>query len=157
MNVLCKFYYLWIRNQNLFILDLFYINLIFYIYIFLCVCVCVSVCVCVFVCVCVCLCLCLCGWVSGMVCFLCVCLCMFLLVFVCVCLVCDFYFGCICPVFFLCLRFSKMIRVIHRYYLSKNACEREESLLGILSLESDTSFSCNQKSKISSLSLCLLL
>ena len=151
--MLCKFYYLWIRNQNLFILHLFYINLIFYIYIFLCVCVCVCVCVCMCVPVSVSV------WVGewdGLF-FVCMPVHVSISLRVCVCLVCDFYFGCICPVFFLCLRFSKMIRVIHRYYLSKNACEREESLLGILSLESHTSFSCNQKSKISSLSLCLLL
>ena len=151
MNVLCKFYYLWIRNQNLFTLHLFYINLIFYIYIFLCVCVCV--CLCVYVCACVCACV--GGWVGWFV-FVCMPVHVSISLRVYVCLVCDFYFGCICPVFFFCLRFSKMIRVIHRYYLSKNACEREESLLGILSLESHTS-SCNQKSKRSSLSLCLLL
>ena len=34
------------------------------------------------------------------------------------CLGCGFCFGCICFVFF-CLCFSKMARVIHRYYLPK--------------------------------------
>ena len=41
------------------------------------------------------------------------------------------------------LCFSKMIRVIHCFYPLKNPCKREESLLGILSLESQTSFSCS--------------
>ena len=38
------------------------------------------------------------------------------------------------------LCFNKMIRVIHCFYSLKNSCKREESLLGILSLESQTSF-----------------
>ena len=43
--------------------------------------------------------------------------------------------------FWLC--FSKTIRVIHCFYLLKNPCKMQEGLLGILSLESQTSFSCN--------------
>ena len=35
--------------------------------------------------------------------------------------------------------FSKTIRVIHCFYHLINPCKREESLLGILSLESQTS------------------
>ena len=58
-----------------------------------------------------------------------------------VCLVCGCYCG-----FYFCLRFSEIIRIIHCYYLTKNPCKREESLLDILSLESQTSFICNQKS-----------
>ena len=41
------------------------------------------------------------------------------------------------------LCFSKTIRVILCFYPLKNPCKREESLLGILSLESQTSFNCN--------------
>ena len=37
------------------------------------------------------------------------------------------------------LCFSKTIRVIHWFYPLKNTCQTEESLLGILSLESQTS------------------
>ena len=36
--------------------------------------------------------------------------------------------------------FSKTIRVIHCFYPLKNSCKKEESLLGILSLESQTFF-----------------
>ena len=38
------------------------------------------------------------------------------------------------------LCFSKTIRVMHCFYPLKNPCKREESLPGILSLESQTSF-----------------
>ena len=41
------------------------------------------------------------------------------------------------------LCFSRTIRVIHCFYPLKNPCKREERLLGILSLESQPSFSCN--------------
>ena len=41
------------------------------------------------------------------------------------------------------LCFSKMIRVIDCFYPLQNPCKIEESLLGILSLESQTSFSCS--------------
>ena len=57
--------------------------------------------------------------------------------------VCGFYCVCICLVSFLVIFFSKTIRVILRYYVLKNPCKREESLLGILSLENQTSFSYN--------------
>ena len=64
-----------------------------------------------------------------------------------VCVVCGFYYVCIClvsvlSVFVLSLfseRFSKTIRVIHCCCLLKNPCKREENLLGILPLESQTS------------------
>ena len=75
----------------------------------------------------------------------CVCLCVLLIVFVCMyvlsmaSILTAFVFSLFCP------HFSKMIRVIHQYYLPKNPCKREESLWGILSLESQTSFTCNQK------------
>ena len=72
----------------------------------------------------------------------CLCLCVFLLVFVCMYMlsVASIVSAFVLP--FL----SKTIRVIHCYYVLKNPCKSEESLLGILSLESQTSFSCNQKS-----------
>ena len=41
------------------------------------------------------------------------------------------------------LYFSKTIRVIHCFHPLKNPCKREDSLLGILLLESQISFSCN--------------
>ena len=41
------------------------------------------------------------------------------------------------------LCFSKTTRVTHCFYPLKNPCKREESLLGILLLESQISFSCN--------------
>ena len=85
----------------------------------------------------------------------CACLCVYNSLCVQVCFFCDLYCGCICLVF-LCPRFSKKIRVMHCYYLPKNPYEREEHLLGILSLESQTSFSCNQKSQVGSLSSSLL-
>ena len=56
--------------------------------------------------------------------------------------VCGFYCVCICLVSFLAI-FSKTIRVVHCYYVLKNPCKRGENLLGILSLESQTSFSYN--------------
>ena len=80
-----------------------------------------------------------CGWVS-----ICVCMCgyTFLLVFMCMYVLSV---ASILAVFVLFL-FGKTIRVIHRYYLPKTLCKKEESLLDILSLESQTCFSCNQKS-----------
>ena len=44
--------------------------------------------------------------------------------------VCGFYCVCFCL-------------LIHCYYVLKNPCEGEKSLLGILSLESQTSLRCN--------------
>ena len=55
-----------------------------------------------------------------------------------VCVVCGFYFACICLVSSL-VMFSKTMKVIHCLYLTNNPCKREERLLGILSLESETS------------------
>ena len=60
------------------------------------------------------------------------------------------YVACICcsvlsafVMYLVWLCFSKTIRVIHCFYPLQNPCKREESLLDILSLESETSFSCN--------------
>ena len=71
------------------------------------------------------------------------CLCVFLLVFVCIYVlpVASVLSAFVMYLVWLC--FSKMIRVIHCFYPLKYPCIREESLLGILSLESQTSFSCN--------------
>ena len=71
------------------------------------------------------------------------CLCVFLLVFVCiyVFLVASVLF--VFVMYLVWLSFSKTIRVIDCFYPLKNLCKREESLLGILSLEIQTSFSCN--------------
>ena len=68
------------------------------------------------------------------------CLCVFLLGFVCIYVlpVASVLSGFVMFLVWLC--FSKTIRVIHCFYLLKNPCKREESLLGILSLESQTSF-----------------
>ena len=67
------------------------------------------------------------------------CLCVFLLVFVCtyVSPVASVLSAFVMYLVWLC--FSKTIRVIHCFYPLKNPCQREESLLGILSLESQTS------------------
>ena len=71
------------------------------------------------------------------------CLCVFLLVFVCIYVfpVASVLF--VFVMYLVWLSFSKTIRVIDCFYPLKNLCKREESLLGILSLESQTSFSCN--------------
>ena len=71
------------------------------------------------------------------------CLCVFLLVFVCmyVLSVASILSAFVMYLVWLC--FSKTIRVILCFYPLKNPCKREESLLGILSLESQTSFNCN--------------
>ena len=68
------------------------------------------------------------------------CLCVFLLVFVCIYVlpVASVLSAFVMYLVWLC--FSKTIRVIHCFYPLKNPCRREESLLGILSLESRTSF-----------------
>ena len=68
------------------------------------------------------------------------CLCVFLLVFVCIYVlpVASVLSAFVMYLVWLC--FSKMIRVIHCFYPLKNLCKREEGLLGILSLESQTSF-----------------
>ena len=115
------------KQSNLFIYSefvLYKFNYVFFILIFLCLCVCVF------------------RWVS----LLFVCLCVFLLIFVCMYVL---HVASILAAFVLslfCLCFSKTIRVIHHYYLPKNLCKREENLLCILFLESQTSSSCNQKS-----------
>ena len=74
---------------------------------------------------------------------MCLCLCVFQLVFVCIYVLpaTSLLFAFVLYLFWLC--FSKMIRVIHYFYPLKNPWKREESLLGIFSLESQTSFSCN--------------
>ena len=76
----------------------------------------------------------------------CLCLCIFLLVFVCMYVfpVTSLLSAFVLYLFWLC--FGETIRVIHCFYTLKNPCKREESLLSILSLESQTSFSCNLKS-----------
>ena len=68
------------------------------------------------------------------------CLCVFLLVFVCIYVlpVASVLSAFVMYLVWLC--FSKTIRVIHCFYPLKNHCKREESLLGILSLESQTSY-----------------
>ena len=68
------------------------------------------------------------------------CLCVFLLVFVCIYVlpVASVLSAFVMYLVWLC--FSKTIRVIHCFYPLKNPCKREEGLLGILSLESQTSF-----------------
>ena len=67
---------------------------------------------------CVCVCVCVCVYV---------CLCMFLLVFVCmyVLSVASILTAFVLLFFYLC--FSKTISAIHRFYLTKNPCKREES------------------------------
>ena len=78
---------------------------------------------------------------------------MFACVSVCVS-VCIFISLCVCiyvlrvgsflsafVVYLVWLCFRKMIRVIQCFCPLRNPCKREESLLGILSLESQTSFS----------------
>ena len=71
------------------------------------------------------------------------CLCVFLLVFVCIYVlpVASVLSAFVMYLVWLC--FSKTIRVIHCFYPLKNPCKWEESLLGILSLESQTSFNLN--------------
>ena len=71
------------------------------------------------------------------------CLFVFLLVFVCIYVlpVASALSAFVMDLVWVC--FSKTIRVIHCFYLLENPCNREESLLGILSLESQTTFSCN--------------
>ena len=71
------------------------------------------------------------------------CLCVFLLVFVCIYVlpVASVLSAFVMYLVWLC--FSKTIRVIHCFYPLNNPCKREESLLDILSLESQTSFNCN--------------
>ena len=68
------------------------------------------------------------------------CLCVFLLVFMCIYAlpVASVLSGFVIYLVLLC--FSKIIRVIHWFCPLKNPCTKEESLLGILSLESQTSF-----------------
>ena len=103
--------------------------------------------------------------------FVCLCLCIFLLVFVCIYVLpvtsplsvfvsylfwLCFSFVCICLVSFLAMSvfvsylfwlcFSKTVRVNHCFYPLKNPCKREESLMDILTLEIQTSFSCYLKS-----------
>ena len=70
-------------------------------------------------------------------------LCIFLSVFVCIYVlpVASVLSAFVMYLVWLC--FSKTIRVIHCFYPLKNPCKREESLLGILSLESQTSFNWN--------------
>ena len=70
------------------------------------------------------------------------CLCVFLLVFVCIYVlpVASVLSAFVMYLVWLC--FSKT-RVIHCLYPLKNLCKWEESLLGILSLESQTSFNWN--------------
>ena len=68
------------------------------------------------------------------------CLRVFLLVFMCIYAlpVASVLSGFVMYLVWLC--FSKIIRVIHYFYPLKNPCKKEESLPGILSLESQTSF-----------------
>ena len=69
------------------------------------------------------------------------CLCVFLLVFVCIyVLPVASVLSTTFVLFLVWLCFSKTIRVIHCFYLLKNPCKKEESLLGIFSSESQTSF-----------------
>ena len=92
--------------------------------------------------------------------YFCVCICLYLRIFLFL-FVCKFALlvTSLLPVFVLYLFwlcFSSTICVIHCFYPLKNPCKRKESLLGILSLVSQTSFNCNLKSKIGSLSYTLL-
>ena len=68
------------------------------------------------------------------------CLCVFLLVFVCIYVlpVASVLSAFVMYLVWLC--FSKTIRVILCFYPLNNPCKREESLLGILSLDSQNSF-----------------
>ena len=68
------------------------------------------------------------------------CLCIFLLVFVCIYVLPVASVLSTFAMYLVWLCFSKTIRVIHHFYPLKNPCKREESLLSILSLESQTSF-----------------
>ena len=69
----------------------------------------------------------------------------------CVCAVHLSIILCVFPVAFVLSAFvmylvwirCKRIRVIHCFYVLKNHCKKEKRLLGIISLESQTSFSCN--------------
>ena len=76
----------------------------------------------------------------------CICVCLCLCIFMCIYLlpVTSLLSAFVLYLFWLC--FSKTIRVIHCFYPLKNPCKREETLLDILSIESETSFSCNLKS-----------
>ena len=125
LNKFRKFHFLLISNHiYLFVLNLFYTNLIIFIYPYISV----------FPRVCVCVCVCL--WVGA-----------FVSVSLHVCVVCGFYFDCICLV-----SFSKTITVMQRYYFPKRSCKREENLLEIHYLATQTFFSCNWKSEIGCLS-----
>ena len=77
---------------------------------------------------------------------ICLCLCIFLLVFVCIYVlpVTSLLSAFVLYLFWLC--FGKTMRIIHCFYLFKNPSKTEQSLLSILSLESQNSFSCNLKS-----------
>ena len=68
------------------------------------------------------------------------CLYVFLLVFVCINVLHVASVLTAFVMYLVSLCFSKTIRVIHCFYPLQNPCKREESLLGILSLESQTSF-----------------
>ena len=71
------------------------------------------------------------------------CLCVFLLVFVCIYVLPMASVLSVFVTYLVWLCFIKAIRVIHCFYPFKHPCKREERLLGILSLESQTSFSRN--------------
>ena len=133
LNEFCKFYLLWISSQSyLFILHFFHkFNYVSFILIFLCLHLCVCVCVCVYVC----------RWVD-----VCVHVCVFLLVFMCMYVLSVTSILAAFNLSLFCLCFSKTIKLIQRYHLLKNPCKRKESLSGILSLERQTSFTCNEKS-----------
>ena len=119
MNKFCKFYLIMNSQSNLFI-DTKFVLYKFYVCLILhfCVCICVWVCYGVY-------------------------LRMFVRVFVFICVlpVASVLAAFVLPPFW--LYFSKTIRGIHLYCLPKNSCQREESFQSILSLESQTSFSCN--------------
>ena len=68
------------------------------------------------------------------------CLCIFLLVFVCIYVLPVAFFLSAFAMYLVWLCFSKAIKVIHGFYPLKNPCKKEESLLGIFSSESQTSF-----------------
>ena len=116
LNVFCKFYLLWITN--LFIPILFFYLIFLYLH----------------VCVCVCICVCLCVWVCGLV-FVYMSLCIFLLVFACRYVL---PVASILPAFVLSFFCSHLGQGKGNppLYLPRNPWKRDESLLGILSLES---------------------
>ena len=68
------------------------------------------------------------------------CQCVFLLVFVCIYVLPVASVLSAFLMFLVWLCFSKTISAIHCFYLLKSPCKRKESLLGILSLESQTCF-----------------